>query len=268
MLHLWPCTATATHADIKDSILDAIGDTPLVRLSRIGAGLTPQVVAKVESLNPGGSIKDRVAVALIEAAERDGHLRPGGTIVEPTSGNTGTGLAIAARLKGYRVIAVMPDKMSRGEDRPAARLRRRGRRRADRRRRRSRRESYYRVADRLAAEIPGAFQPNQYFNPANPQAHYESTGPELWEQTGGRITHLVVGVGTGGTITGTARYLKERNPDIVVIGADPEGSIYSGDRGRGPPVPRRGRRRGLLARDVRPRRSSTAGCACPTATRS
>jgi cystathionine beta-synthase len=218
---------TAQQTEIKDSILEAIGHTPLVRLSRMAAGLTPQVVAKVESLNPGGSIKDRVAVALIEAAERDGHLRPGGTIVEPTSGNTGTGLAIAARLKGYRVIAVMPDKMSSEKidllraygaevvvaptdvapDSP---------------------QSYYRVADRLAEEIPGAFQPNQYFNMANPQAHYESTGPELWEQTGGRITHLVVGVGTGGTITGTARYLKERNPDIVVIGADPEGSIYSG----------------------------------------
>jgi cystathionine beta-synthase len=218
---------TAQQTEIKDSILEAIGHTPLVRLSRMAAGLTPQVVAKVESLNPGGSIKDRVAVALIEAAERDGHLRPGGTIVEPTSGNTGTGLAIAARLKGYRVIAVMPDKMSSEKidllraygaevvvaptdvapDSP---------------------QSYYRVADRLAEEIPGAFQPNQYFNMANPQAHYESTGPELWEQTGGRITHLVVGVGTGGTITGTARYLKERHPDLVVIGADPEGSIYSG----------------------------------------
>src|SRR5690349_1308906 len=218
---------TASRADIKDSILDAIGHTPLVRLSRLAAGLTPQVVAKVEALNPGGSIKDRVAIALIEAAERDGHLRPGGTIVEPTSGNTGTGLAIAARLKGYRVIAVMPDKMSNEKidllraygtevvvaptDVPPESP-----------------QSYYRVADRLAAEIPGAFQPNQYFNMANPQAHYESTGPELWEQTAGKITHLVVGVGTGGTITGTARYLKERNPDLVVIGADPEGSIYSG----------------------------------------
>ena len=215
-----------SRATIKDSILDAIGDTPLVRLSRLAAGLTPEVVAKVEMLNPGGSIKDRVAVALIEAAERDGKLRPGGTIVEPTSGNTGTGLAIAARLKGYRVIAVMPDKMSREKidllraygaevvvaptavppDSP---------------------ESYYRVADRLAAEIPGAFQPNQYFNQANPAAHYASTGPELWEQSGGRITHLVVGVGTGGTITGTARFLKERNPGLVVVGADPYGSIYS-----------------------------------------
>ncbi|MDP9344950.1 MAG: cystathionine beta-synthase [Actinomycetota bacterium] len=214
------------HALIHDSILDAIGDTPLVRLSRIGAGLTPGLVAKVEYVNPGGSIKDRVAVALIEAAERDGHLRPGGTIVEPTSGNTGTGLAIAARLKGYRVIAVMPDKMSKEKidllraygaevvvaptavapDSP---------------------ESYYSVAERLAAEIPGAFQPNQYFNPANPQAHYESTGPELWEQTGGRLTHLVAGVGTGGTITGMGRYLKERNAGIQIIGADPAGSIYS-----------------------------------------
>jgi cystathionine beta-synthase len=218
---------TAVAPIIKDSILDAIGHTPLVRLSRIGAELRPQLVAKVESFNPGGSIKDRIAVALIDAAERDGKLRPGGTIVEPTSGNTGTGLAIAARLKGYRVIAVMPDKMSKEKidllraygaevvvaptdvppDSP---------------------QSYYRVADRLTEEIAGAFQPNQYFNQANPQAHYESTGPELWEQTEGRITHLVAGVGTGGTVTGTARYLRERNPELVVIGADPEGSIYSG----------------------------------------
>src|SRR5579872_2027365 len=211
---------------LKDSILDAIGDTPLIRLSRIGAGLRPRLVAKVESFNPGGSIKDRVAVALIEAAERDGRLKPGGTIIEPTSGNTGTGLAIAARLKGYKVIAVMPDKMSREKidllraygaevvlaptDVPPESPR-----------------SYYRVADRLANEIPGAFQPNQYRNPANPQAHYASTGPEIWEQTGGKITHLVIGVGTGGTITGCARYLLERNPDLVVVGVDPEGSIYS-----------------------------------------
>src|SRR3954454_302281 len=188
--------------DIKGSILDAVGGTPLVRLSRIGAGLTPQIVAKVEALNPGGSIKDRAAIAMIEAAERDGLLHPGGTIVEPTSGNTGTGLAMAARLKGYRVIAVMPDKMSKEkidllraygaevvlaptDVPPASPL------------------SYYSVANRLTEEIPGAFQPNQYFNQANPQAHYESTGPEIWEQSGGRITHLVVGVGTGGTITGT-----------------------------------------------------------------
>jgi cystathionine beta-synthase len=220
-------TETAVAPQISESILDTIGNTPLVRLTRIGAGLSAQLVAKLEAFNPGGSIKDRVAVALIEAAERDGRLRPGGTIVEPTSGNTGTGLAIAARLKGYRVIAVMPDKMSKEKidllraygadvvvaptdvppDSP---------------------QSYYRVADGLTEEIPGAFQPNQYFNQANPQAHYESTGPELWEQTAGRITHLVAGVGTGGTVTGTVRYLRERKPELVVVGADPEGSIYSG----------------------------------------
>src|SRR3954451_14041269 len=216
-----------TATEIKESIIDAIGETPLVRLARLASGLKPQLVAKLEALNPGGSIKDRVAVALIEAAERDGKLKPGGTLIEPTSGNTGTGLAIAACLKGYRVIAVMPDKMSKEKidllraygaevvvaptdvapDSP---------------------RSYYSVANRLTEEIPGAFQPNQYFNHANPQAHYESTGPEIWEQSGGRITHLVAGVGTGGTITGTTRYLRERNPDLVVIGADPEGSIYSG----------------------------------------
>src|ERR1700754_3757331 len=219
-------SATGRQADIKDSILDAIGNTPLVRLSRYGAGLTPQLVAKVEALNPGGSIKDRIAIRLIEAAERDGKLRPGGTIIEPTSGNTGTGLAIAARIKGYRVIAVMPDKMSKEKidllraygaevvvtptdvspESP---------------------QSYYRVADRLTQEIPGAFQPNQYANPANPETHYLTTGPELWRQTGGLVTHFVCGVGTGGTITGTARYLREQNPDIEVIGADPVGSIYS-----------------------------------------
>ncbi|MEJ7797610.1 MAG: cystathionine beta-synthase [Solirubrobacteraceae bacterium] len=211
---------------IDDSILDAIGRTPLVALSRLAAGLTPRVVAKVEYLNPGGSIKDRVAVAMIEAAERDGALRPGGTIVEPTSGNTGTGLAIAARLKGYRVIAVMPDKQSREKidllraygaevvvaptDVPP-----------------ESEESYYRVAERLASEIPGAFRPNQYANAANPDAHYRSTGPEIWEQSGGAITHLVVGLGTGGTVTGAGRYLKERNPQIQVVGADPAGSIYT-----------------------------------------
>jgi cystathionine beta-synthase len=222
-----PPSGAADPPSFKDSILDTIGDTPLVRLSRIGAGLTARLAAKLEVFNPGGSIKDRVAVALIEAAEREGRLKPGGTIVEPTSGNTGTGLAIAARLKGYRVIAVMPDKMSREKidllraygadvvlaptDVPPESP-----------------QSYYRVADRLTDEIPGAFQPNQYRNQANPQAHYASTGPELWEQTAGQITHLVAGVGTGGTITGTARYLRERNPNLVVIGADPEGSIYSG----------------------------------------
>ena len=212
---------------IRETILDTIGDTPLVRLGRMGAHVRPQVLAKLEFFNPGGSIKDRVAVALIEAAERDGRLRPGGTIIEPTSGNTGTGLAIAARLKGYNVIAVMPDKMSRekidllrayGADvvmaptdvPPDSPL------------------SYYRVADRLTREIPGGFQPNQYKNPANPQTHYDSTGPELWDQTAGGITHLVIGVGTGGTITGITRYLRERTADLVVVGVDPEGSIYSG----------------------------------------
>jgi cystathionine beta-synthase len=215
-------------ADIKDSILDTVGETPVVRLSRIGAGIATPIVAKLELFNPGGSIKDRVALRLVEAAERDGRLRPGGTIIEPTSGNTGTGLAIAARLKGYRVIAVMPDKMSTEKidllraygaevvvaptdvspDSP---------------------QSYYRVADRLTEEIPGAFQPNQYANPANPETHYLTTGPELWRQTGGRLTHVVIGVGTGGTITGVARYLREQNPGIVVIGADPVGSIYSND---------------------------------------
>ena len=220
-------SSVAVQPIIHESILETIGDTPLVRLSRIGAGVRPQLVAKLEAFNPGGSIKDRVAIALIEAAERDGRLRPGGTIIEPTSGNTGTGLAIAARLKGYRVVAVMPDKMSKEKidllraygadvvvaptdvppDSP---------------------QSYYRVADRLTEEIPGAFQPNQYFNQANPRAHYESTGPEIWEQTAGRITHLVAGVGTGGTITGTSRYLLERQPGLTVVGADPEGSIYSG----------------------------------------
>src|SRR5215204_6128867 len=219
-------TATGAGVDIKDSILDAVGNTPLVRLSRLGARLKPQLVAKVEALNPGGSIKDRAAIALIEAAERDGKLKPGGTIVEPTSGNTGTGLAIAAALKGYRVIAVMPDKMSKEkidllraygaevvvaptEVPPESP------------------ESYYRVANRLTEEIPGAFQPNQYFNQANPESHYRTTGPEIWRQTGGQISHFVAGVGTGGTITGVGRYLREQQPDIQIIGADPAGSIYS-----------------------------------------
>jgi cystathionine beta-synthase len=220
--------APHTAVDIKESILDAVGETPLVRLSRLGRPLKPQLVAKIEALNPGGSIKDRVALALVEAAERAGHLKPGGTIVEPTSGNTGAGLAIAASLKGYRVIAVMPDKMSKEKidllraygaevvvaptevppDSP---------------------ESYYRVADRLSQEIPGAYQPNQYRNQANPEAHYRTTGPELWRQSGGQITHFVAGVGTGGTITGVGRYLREQNPDVSIIGADPVGSIFSND---------------------------------------
>src|SRR5881394_1056139 len=254
--------STQPTADIKDSILDTVGETPLIRLSRIAAGLTPQVVAKVESLNPGGSIKDRVALGLIEAAERDGKLRPGGTIVEPTSGNTGTGLAIAARLKGYRVIAVLPDKMSREKidllraygaevvvaptdvapDSP---------------------QSYYRVADRLAEEIPGAFQPNQYFNAANPEAHYNSTGPELWEQSGGRITHLVVGVGTGGTVTSTGRYLKERTR--ACRSSAPTRTARSTPRPRSSPTSSRASGR-TSGRRPTTRRSSIATSRSPTAT--
>ena len=217
--------------DVHDSLLDAVGDTPLLRLNRVGRDLACDLVAKLEMLNPGGSVKDRIGVTMIEAAERDGTLRPGGTIVEPTSGNTGVGLAIAAALKGYRCIFTMPDKMSQEKisllraygaevvitptavppDSP---------------------ESYYRVADRLTEEIPGAFQPNQYHNHSNPDSHYATTGPEIWRQTEGRITHLVVGVGTGGTITGAGRYLKEQNPDVVIVGADPEGSVFTGGEPR------------------------------------
>jgi cystathionine beta-synthase len=217
----------APTSEIQDSVLGLIGETPVVRLSRFDPELRTPLVAKVEFMNPGGSVKDRPALAMIEAAEREGKLRPGGTLVEPTSGNTGLGLAMAASLRGYKVIAVMPDKMSREKidtlrafgaevvvcptavepDSP---------------------QSYYRVADRLTEEIDGAYQPNQYFNQANPESHYHSTAPELWRQTGGELTHLVVAVGTGGTITGVGRYLKEQNPAIEVIGADPEGSIYSG----------------------------------------
>ena len=208
------------------TVLDLIGGTPLVRLQRLSRGLEPLLLAKLDYMNPGGSVKDRIGLPMIEAAERRGKLRPGGTIVEPTSGNTGVGLAIAAALKGYRCIFVMPDKVSQEKisllrgygaevvicptavppESP---------------------ESYYSVSDRLAEEIPGAFKPDQYSNEANPQAHYETTGPELWEQTGGELDVVVLSVGTGGTISGVARYLKERRPEIVVVGADPEGSIYS-----------------------------------------
>ncbi|TAM73897.1 cystathionine beta-synthase [bacterium] len=211
-----------------EDALGVIGHTPLIRLNKVMDGAKPLVLAKVEYVNPGGSVKDRPAAAMIAEAERTGALKPGGTIVEPTSGNTGTGLAMASAIKGYRCILVMPDKMSREKvdtlraygaevvvtptnvspDSP---------------------ESYYSVANRLAAEIPGAFQPNQFHNHVNPDAHYHTTGPEIWEDTAGKITHFVAGIGTGGTISGTARYLKERNPKIQVIGADPEGSIYSGD---------------------------------------
>jgi cystathionine beta-synthase len=211
-----------------DSLLGTIGHTPLLRLHRFGKGLPCPLYGKLEMLNPGGSVKDRIGIRMIEAAEKAGHLQPGGTIIEPTSGNTGTGLAIAAALKGYRCIFTMPDKMSQEK---IALLRAYGAEvvitptavPADSP------ESYYKVADRLTEEIPGAYQPNQYHNQMNPQTHYETTGPELWEQTEGTITHFVVGVGTGGTITGAGRYLKEQNPDVVIVGADPEGSIYTGE---------------------------------------
>jgi cystathionine beta-synthase len=211
---------------VYDSILDAVGNTPTVRLSRLGRGLAPTILAKVEYLNPGGSVKDRIGLAMVERAEESGDLRPGGTIIEPTSGNTGVGLAIVAALRGYRCIFVMPDKVS---PEKIALLRGYGAEvvvtptavapEAP--------DSYYSVANRLTAEIAAAFQPNQYANQANPDAHYASTGPEIWEQTGGAVDVLVVGVGTGGTITGAGRYLKERKPGVEVVGADPEGSIYS-----------------------------------------
>src|SRR5213595_2141600 len=213
---------------VLDSFLDAMGDTPLVRLRAVTRGLRPTVLAKLEMLNPGGSVKDRIGIRMIEAAEREGKLRPGGTIVEPTSGNTGHGLAIAAAVKGYDCIFVMPDKMSQEK---IALLRAYGAevvicptavaRESP--------ESYYSVADRLSHEIPGAFQPNQYFNQANPQAHYETTGPEIWAQTEGKVDVVVGGLGTGGTITGVARFLKEKKPSVMTVGADPEGSLYSGD---------------------------------------
>src|SRR5918911_4972388 len=211
-------------AEIYDTILDAVGNTPLVRLSHVCADLRTPVAAKVETMNPGGSVKDRIGLAMIEAAEQQGLLKPGGTIVEPTSGNTGTGLAIAAALKGYRLVCVMPDKMSTEK---IALLRAYGAevvvcptavpRESP--------QSYYSVADRLAREIPGAFEPNQYFNAANPAAHEATTGPEIWRQTDGHVTHFVAGVGTGGTISGVGRYLKEVSDGAVrIIGADPEGS--------------------------------------------
>jgi cystathionine beta-synthase len=205
----------------------AIGGTPLVALDRLAAGLKPRVFAKLEYMNPGGSVKDRIALPMIEAAERAGLLKPGGVIVEPTSGNTGVGLAMAAAVKGYRCIFVMADKQS---EEKRALLRAYGAEVVicptdvppdDER-------SYYRVSDRMAREIPGAWKPDQYTNPANPKAHYATTGPEIWEATDGRVTHFVAGVGTGGTISGTGRYLHERNPAVVVVGADPAGSVFSG----------------------------------------
>lgn len=210
--------------DIRADIVAAIGNTPLVRLSRLHP--PGNLVAKIEFMNPGGSVKERIAVTMIDQAEKEGLLRPGGTIIEPTSGNTGVGLALVAAVRGYRVICPVPDKVSKekqdllraygvevivtpteyGPDHP---------------------ESYYAVADRLAAEIEGSFQPNQYYNEANPRSHYETTGPEIWEQTDGTVDVLVSGVGTGGTISGTGRFLKEKKPALEVVGADPEGSIYT-----------------------------------------
>jgi cystathionine beta-synthase len=208
------------------TLLELVGHTPLVRLQNVVPDGAATLLAKLEYLNPGGSVKDRIAITMIDAAEREGKLEPGGTIVEPTSGNTGTGLAIVAALRGYRCIFTMPDKMSREKisllkafgaevivcpyavapESP---------------------ESYYSVSDRLAEEIPGAFKPDQYRNEGNPRSHYETTGPEIWEQTGGALDALVIAVGTGGTITGTARYLKEQSPSVTIVGADPEGSIYT-----------------------------------------
>ncbi|SOD65240.1 cystathionine beta-synthase [Streptomyces zhaozhouensis] len=215
-----------------ESMIELVGNTPLVRLNRVTEGIEATVLAKVEYFNPGGSVKDRIAVRMIEAAERSGALRPGGVIVEPTSGNTGVGLAIVAQQKGYRCVFVCPDKVSTDKinvlraygaevvvcptavdpEHP---------------------DSYYNVSDRLVRETPGAWKPDQYSNPDNPRSHYETTGPELWKQTEGRITHFVAGVGTGGTISGTGRYLKEVSDGRVrVVGADPEGSVYSGGSGR------------------------------------
>ncbi|MGA9875884.1 MAG: cystathionine beta-synthase, partial [Solirubrobacteraceae bacterium] len=221
----------AAPMEVVGSLLDLIGDTPLVRLDRVGRDFPGVLLAKLENLNPGGSVKDRPAVAMIDRAEREGLLKPGGTIVEGTSGNTGVGLAIVAARRHYRCIFVMPDKMAPEKvgllraygaqvvvcptavapDHP---------------------DSYYSVTARLASEIPGAYHPNQYHNDENPESHVRSTGPEIWRQTAGRVTHFVAGIGTGGTISGIGRYLKSQNPDIQIIGADPEGSVYSGGSGR------------------------------------
>ncbi len=213
-------------ADIRANVIDAIGWTPLVRLNHVTRGITTPVVAKLEMMNPGGSVKDRIGIQMVEAAEARGWLKPGGTIVEPTSGNTGVGLAMAAAVRGYTCVFVMPDKVA---PEKVALLRAYGAEvvTTPTAVERDSPESYYSVADRLTQEIPNAFQPNQYFNPMNPKTHYETTGPEIWQQTGGRITHFVAGVGTGGTISGVARYLKEQNPGVKVVGVDPEGSIYT-----------------------------------------
>jgi cystathionine beta-synthase len=210
------------------TVLELVGHTPIVRLERLSRDVPGELLAKLEYLNPGGSVKDRIGLAMVEAAERDGRLRPGGTIVEPTSGNTGVGLAMAAALRGYRCIFVMPDKMSQEKismlraygaevvitptavdhDSP---------------------ESYYSVSSRLAEEIPGGFKPDQYSNMANPQAHYDVTAPEIWEQTGGELDAIVISVGTGGTISGVGRWFHEKKPEVKIIGVDPEGSIYTAE---------------------------------------
>jgi cystathionine beta-synthase len=215
-----------------NSLVDLVGNTPLVRLSKVTDGAPGMVLAKIEYFNPGGSVKDRIALRMIEAAEADGRLQPGGTIVEPTSGNTGVGLAIVAQSRGYRCVFVCPDKVS--EDKrnvltaygaevvvcPTAVPPEHP-------------DSYYSVSDRLVSEIEGAWKPDQYSNPENPRSHYETTGPEIWRQTEGRVTHFVAGVGTGGTISGVGRYLKEVSDGRVqIVGADPEGSVYSGGTGR------------------------------------
>ncbi|MGH7609656.1 MAG: cystathionine beta-synthase [Candidatus Dormibacteria bacterium] len=217
--------------EVAESLVDLVGNTPLVRLDRTARGLRCHLLAKLEFCNPGGSVKDRPALAMLDAAEAAGQLRPGATIVEPTSGNTGVGLAIVAARRGYRCVFVMPDKIASEKvdllraygaevvvcpttvapDHP---------------------DSYYSVSERLVREIPDAFKPDQYSNPNNPAAHQASTGPELWRQTSGRITHFVAGIGTGGTITGVSRYLKGQKRDIQIVGADPEGSVYSGGSGR------------------------------------
>jgi cystathionine beta-synthase len=220
---------------VHESLIELVGHTPLVRLRRVTSDLpaaAAQVLAKVEYFNPGGSVKDRIALRMVEAAEASGALRPGGTIIEPTSGNTGVGLAIVAAERGYRCLFVCPDKV--GQDKISV-LRAYGAEvvvcpgtvAPDHP------ESYYSVSTRLARQTPGGWKPDQYANPANPASHYHSTGPEIWEQTEGRVTHFVAGIGTGGTITGTGRYLKEVSDGRVkVIGADPEGSVYSGGTGR------------------------------------
>ncbi len=217
---------THPHLTPYDSVLDTVGWTPLIRLGRVGAGIRTPVYGKAEYANPGGSVKDRIGLAIIEDAERRGELKPGGTVVEGTSGNTGVGLAIAAALKGYRCIFTMPDKMSQEKvrllkaygadvvitptavppDHP---------------------DNYVMKAKQIVKDTPGAFLANQFFNDVNPEAHYRTTGPELWQQTGGRITHLVAGAGTGGTVSGAGKYLKEQNPSIRVIAGDPVGSLYS-----------------------------------------